>query len=72
MSDIILESAFDTGTGIFIAASAVPSPSDVACVLKHVRRLLPVSGLVPIKADPATSTSYLKVVDVPVLGTPLR
>jgi hypothetical protein len=61
-SDIILESAFDTGTGIFIAASAVPSPSDVACVLKHMRHLLPVSGLVPIKADP--TTSYLKVVDV--------
>jgi hypothetical protein len=55
--------------------SSVPSqaplewPSDVACALKHVRRLLPVSSLIPIKADPATSTSYLKVVNVPLLAS---
>jgi hypothetical protein len=67
-SGIILESAFNSGTGIFIATSAVPSPSDVACVLKHVRRLIPVPGLVPIKAKPATSMSYLKVVDVPLVA----
>jgi hypothetical protein len=67
--DVVLESSFDLGTGIFLAASTVPSPSDVACALKHVRRLLPVSGLIPIKADPASSTSYLKVVDVPLLAS---
>jgi hypothetical protein len=71
-SDVVLESSFDLGTGIFLAASTVPSPSDVACALKHVRRLLPMSGLIPIKADPASSTSYLKVVDVPLVAAAPR
>jgi hypothetical protein len=71
-SNVILEAAFDIGTGIFLAASAVPSPPDVACVLKHVCRLLPVTGLIPIKAKPATSTSYLKVVDVPLVAAAPR
>jgi hypothetical protein len=71
-SNVILEAAFDIGTGIFLAASAIPSPPDVACVLKHVRRLLPVTGLIPIKAEPATSTSYLKVVDVPLVAAAPR
>jgi hypothetical protein len=46
-------------------ASIVPTPAEVACALKHIRRLVPTSGIVPIKADPATSTSFLKVIDVP-------
>jgi hypothetical protein len=71
-SDIILESAFDSGTSMLIAASTVPSPSDIACVLKHVRCLISVPGLVPIKAEPATSTSYLKVVDVPFIAATPR
>jgi hypothetical protein len=71
-SNVILEAAFDIGTGIFLAASAAPSPPNVACVLKHVCRLLPVTGLVPIKAEPATSTSFLKVADVPLVAATPR
>jgi hypothetical protein len=54
------------------ATRPVPSPPDVACVLKHVCHLLPVMGLVPIKAEPATSTSFLKVVDIPLVAAAPR
>jgi hypothetical protein len=63
-SDVVLESTSDISGGIFIAASKVPTPADVACALKHVRRLVPITGAVPIKADPATSTSS-KVINAP-------
>jgi hypothetical protein len=64
-SDIILEHSMDVKAGIFIAASRVPTSSETACVLKHVRRLVTTSGVVPIQAIPVTSTSFLKVIDVP-------
>ncbi|EKM74439.1 hypothetical protein AGABI1DRAFT_133256 [Agaricus bisporus var. burnettii JB137-S8] len=66
-SDIILEHSEDSGSGIFIAASRVPTHSETACVLKHIRRLVTVAGVVPIKSTPVTSTSYLKVIDVPMI-----
>ncbi|KAF7773639.1 hypothetical protein Agabi119p4_5806 [Agaricus bisporus var. burnettii] len=66
-SDVILEHAEDSGSGIFIAASRVPTSSETACVLKHIRRLVTVAGVVPIKSTPVTSTSYLKVIDVPMI-----
>jgi hypothetical protein len=64
-SDIILEHSMDVKAGIFIAASRVPTSSETACVLKHVRRLVTIPGVVPIQATPVTSTSFLKVIDVP-------
>jgi hypothetical protein len=64
-SDVILECTSDISGGIFITTSAVLSPSIVACALKHVRRLVTTPGVVPIQVEPATSTSYLKVLDVP-------
>ncbi|KAF7761147.1 hypothetical protein Agabi119p4_10556 [Agaricus bisporus var. burnettii] len=66
-SDVILEHAEDSGSGIFIAVSQVPTSSETACVLKHIRRLITVAGVVPIKSTPVTSTSYLKVIDVPMV-----
>jgi hypothetical protein len=45
--------------------SRVPTPSETACVLKHVRRLVTVPGVMPIQSAAVTSTSYLKVIDVP-------
>ncbi|KAF7770965.1 hypothetical protein Agabi119p4_6939 [Agaricus bisporus var. burnettii] len=66
-SDVILEHAEDSGSSIFIAASRVPNSSETACVLKHIRRLITVAGVVPIKSTPVTSTSYLKVIDVPMI-----
>jgi hypothetical protein len=64
-SDIIPEHSMDVKAGIFIAASCVPTSSETACVLKHVRRLVTIPGVVPIQATPVTSTSFLKVIDVP-------
>ncbi|KAF7762583.1 hypothetical protein Agabi119p4_9176 [Agaricus bisporus var. burnettii] len=63
-SDVILTHASVEGNGICIAASRVPSPAEVAFVLKHVRRIFP-SPNTPIGHSPITSTSYLKVVDIP-------
>jgi hypothetical protein len=64
-SDIILEHSMDTKAGIFIAASCVLTSSKTACVLKHVHRLITVPGVLPIQATPITSSSFLKVIDVP-------
>ncbi|KAF7773602.1 hypothetical protein Agabi119p4_5769 [Agaricus bisporus var. burnettii] len=52
------------GNGICIATSRVPSPAEIYFVLKHVRRIFP-SPNVPIGHSPITSTSYLKIVDIP-------
>ncbi|KAF7770983.1 hypothetical protein Agabi119p4_6957 [Agaricus bisporus var. burnettii] len=63
-SDVILTHASVEGNGICIAASRVPSPAEVAFVLKHVRRIFP-SPNIPIGHSPITLTSYLKIVDIP-------
>ncbi|KAF7761136.1 hypothetical protein Agabi119p4_10545 [Agaricus bisporus var. burnettii] len=63
-SDVILTHASVEGNGICIAASRVPSPAEIAFVLKHVRRIFP-SPNIPIGHSPITSTSYLKIVDIP-------
>jgi hypothetical protein len=68
-SDIVLEHLMDIKTSIFIAASHVPSSSKVACVLKHIRRLITIPGVVPIKSEAVTSMSFLKVIDVPHIPT---
>jgi hypothetical protein len=64
-SDIVLEYPMDIKTGIFIAASRVPTSSKVACAPKHIRRLITVPGVILIKSKAVTSTSFLKVIDVP-------
>ncbi|KAF7759996.1 hypothetical protein Agabi119p4_11691 [Agaricus bisporus var. burnettii] len=61
-SDVILTHASVEGNGICIAASRVPSPAEIAFVLKHVRRIFP-SPNTPIGHSPITSTSYMKIVD---------
>ncbi|KAF7759976.1 hypothetical protein Agabi119p4_11671 [Agaricus bisporus var. burnettii] len=63
-SDVILTHASVEGNGICIAASCVPSPAEIAFVLKHVRRIF-LSPNIPIGHSPITSTSYLKIVDIP-------
>ncbi|KAF7762582.1 hypothetical protein Agabi119p4_9175 [Agaricus bisporus var. burnettii] len=63
-SDVILTHASVEGNGICIAASRVPSPAEISFVLKHIRRIFP-SPNVPIAHSPITSTSYLKIVDIP-------
>ncbi|KAF7761138.1 hypothetical protein Agabi119p4_10547 [Agaricus bisporus var. burnettii] len=63
-SDVVLTHASVEGKGICIAASRVPSPAEISFVLKHVRRIFP-SPNIPIGHSPITSTSYLKIVDIP-------
>ncbi|KAF7761128.1 hypothetical protein Agabi119p4_10537 [Agaricus bisporus var. burnettii] len=63
-SDVILTHASVEGNGICVAASRVPSPAEISFVLKHVRRIFP-SPNIPIGHSPITSTSYLKIVDIP-------
>jgi hypothetical protein len=64
-SDIVLEYPMDIKTGIFIAASRVPTSSEVACALKHICRLITVPGMIPIKSKAVMLTSFLKVIDIP-------
>jgi hypothetical protein len=64
-SDIVLEYPMDIKTSIFIAAARVPTSSKVACALKHIRRLITIPGVIPIKSKAITLTSFLKVINVP-------
>ncbi|XP_006456638.1 hypothetical protein AGABI2DRAFT_122519 [Agaricus bisporus var. bisporus H97] len=63
-SDVVLTHSLFEGNSISLAASRVPSPAEIAFVLKHVRRIFP-SPNIPIAHSPPTSTSYLKIVDIP-------
>jgi hypothetical protein len=63
-SDLALEFAMDIKVGIFISVTCVPSASETACVLKHVRRLVTIPGVIPIQSTAITLTTYLKVIDV--------
>ncbi|KAF7783082.1 hypothetical protein Agabi119p4_2458 [Agaricus bisporus var. burnettii] len=63
-SNITLTHATVDGNGIFLAASRVPTAAEIQFVLKHVRRTFP-NKTTPIVHSPATSTSYLKIVDIP-------
>ncbi|KAF7777778.1 hypothetical protein Agabi119p4_3850 [Agaricus bisporus var. burnettii] len=63
-SNITVTHATVDGNGIFLAASRVPTATEIQFVLKHVRRTFP-NKTTPIVHSPATSTSYLKIVDIP-------
>ncbi|KAF7762537.1 hypothetical protein Agabi119p4_9130 [Agaricus bisporus var. burnettii] len=63
-SNVTLRHATVKGNGIFLAASRVPTAAEIQFVLKHVRRTFP-NKTTPIVHSPATSTSYLKIVDIP-------
>ncbi|KAF7761206.1 hypothetical protein Agabi119p4_10615 [Agaricus bisporus var. burnettii] len=56
---------------ILVESTCVPTSQETAFMLKHVRRLFPVpQGSAPIADAPATSTTYLKVLDVPIISDP--
>ncbi|KAF7759965.1 hypothetical protein Agabi119p4_11660 [Agaricus bisporus var. burnettii] len=63
-SNITLTHATVDGNSIFLAASRVPTAAEIQFVLKHVRRTFP-NKTTPIVHSPATSTSYLKIVNIP-------
>ncbi|KAF7773617.1 hypothetical protein Agabi119p4_5784 [Agaricus bisporus var. burnettii] len=63
-SNVTLTHATVEGNGIFLATSRVPTAAEIQFVPKHVWRTFP-NKTTPIVHSPATSTSYLKIVDIP-------
>jgi hypothetical protein len=59
--------AFDQNESVFLDTTRVPSNSETAFVLKHVRsRITTPEGEKPIVTTPLYSTSFLKIVDIPI------
>jgi hypothetical protein len=66
-----LLTAHESGGGIFIDATRTPTSALTGVVLKHVRRLFPASnGACAIDSIHPTSTSFLKLFDVPITAGP--
>jgi hypothetical protein len=66
-----LISAHPIGGGIFIDTSRTPTSAETAFVLKHVRRLFPTpQGSPAIDTILPSSTSFLKLIDVPITPGP--
>jgi hypothetical protein len=63
--DLILKFAMDIKEGIFVNSSKVPTSAETACALKHICRLVPTTGVVPIQSAIPTATSYIKVINIP-------
>jgi hypothetical protein len=71
--DLCLTSAHAAQYAILLETTRVPSIPETAFVLKHVRRLFPTPpGESNIAEAPASSTTYLKVLDVPRIDGPPR
>src|SRR5262249_31084339 len=71
--DLDLISAHSSGGGVFIDASQTPTQAQTAFLLKHIRRLFPSpTGAKPIDSIKPTSTSYIKLVDIPIVPGPAK
>jgi hypothetical protein len=67
VSDLHLTASFDAGPSVFIDTTRVPTTAETAFVLKHVRAHFELpEGAKPITITPPKSTSYLKIVDIPI------
>ena len=69
VDDLLIEHAAEHGISTFLATTRVPTPAECAFVLKHVRAHFVVEGKEnsgPITLSTPMSTSYLKIVDVPI------
>jgi hypothetical protein len=65
--DLLLTAAFDSGPSVFIDTTRVPTTAETAFVLKHVRAHFELpEGSKPITTSAPKSTSYLKIVDIPI------
>jgi hypothetical protein len=65
--DLMITAAFDIGLSVFLDTTRVPSPAETTFVLKHVRNHFELpEGSKPITTTSPKSTSYLKVVDIPI------
>jgi hypothetical protein len=71
--DLCLTAVHAAQHSIFIESMRVPSQAETAFVLKHIRRFFPTPvGQVNIAEATPTSTSYLKVIDVPRSNGPSK
>jgi hypothetical protein len=71
VTDLDLVSAHPSGGGIFIDTTRTPTSAETAFVLKHVRRLFPTpQGTPAIDTILPSSTSFLKLIDVPITPGP--
>jgi len=67
VSDLLITAAFDMGPAVFLDTTWVPSSSETAFVLKHVRKHFELpAGCKPLETTKPHSTSYLKIVDIPI------
>jgi len=67
VSDLHLTASFNAGPSVFIDTTRVPTTAETAFVLKHVRAHFELpEGAKPITITPPKSTSYLKIVDIPI------
>jgi hypothetical protein len=67
VSDLHLTASFDAGPSVIIDTTRVPTTAETAFVLKHVRAHFELpEGAKPITITPPKSTSYLKIVDIPI------
>jgi hypothetical protein len=67
VSDLLITAAFNHGPAVFLDTTRVPTTSETAFVLKHVRNHFTIpEGSKPITTTVPKSTSYLKIVDIPI------
>ncbi|EKM74181.1 hypothetical protein AGABI1DRAFT_133537 [Agaricus bisporus var. burnettii JB137-S8] len=69
VDDLLIEHAAEHGESTFLATTRVPTSAECAFVLKHVRAHFTIEGREdagPITLATPTSTSYLKIVDIPI------
>jgi hypothetical protein len=67
VSDLMITAAFDSGPAVFLDTTRVPTSAETAFVLKHVRNHFELpEGATPITTSTPRSTSYLKIVDIPL------
>jgi len=67
IKDLLITAAFDQNGSVFLDTTRVPTTSEMAFVLKHVRaRISTPEGEKPIITTPQYSMSYLKIVDIPI------
>ncbi|EKM73466.1 hypothetical protein AGABI1DRAFT_96266 [Agaricus bisporus var. burnettii JB137-S8] len=69
VGDLLIEHAAEHGESTFLATTHVPTSAECAFVLKHVRAHFTIEGREdsgPITLSTPTSTSYLKIMDIPI------
>jgi hypothetical protein len=67
VSDLLISTTSDMGPSVFLTTTWVPNATETAFVLKHVRKHFELpEGSKAITVTLPTSTSYLKIVDIPI------